>query len=75
MCVKSVYIVQHVRDNKEDTSKIVGIYSDRLEADSAVRRMLNKPGFKDNPRGFYIDEYELNEDNWTEGFGIINSLF
>ena len=27
---------------------------------------------EDEESGFYIDEYRIGEDHWTEGFGIVS---
>lgn len=66
----SVFLVQHMRDEIAETSKVIGIYSSIEKARSGIDRLMSKPGFKDNPKGFYIDEYTIDEDNWTSGFGI-----
>jgi hypothetical protein len=29
---------------------------------------LPLPGFRDYPEGFHIDEYQLDQDQWREGF-------
>lgn len=65
-----VYIVQHVHefeDSHEDY-KFIGVYSTRQKAEEAVSRLRTKDGFRNIPEGFEIDEYELDEDHWTEGY-------
>ncbi|WP_421924584.1 DUF7336 domain-containing protein [Paenibacillus luteus] len=37
-------------------------------AESVVERYKTLPGFRDNLDTFYIDEYEIDKDNWKEGF-------
>jgi hypothetical protein len=77
----SVFVLQHCRTDESgyDNLKMIGAYSSRSEAERAVERLRGMPGFKDSPKivdplkdeessGFYIDEYALNEDHWTEGF-------
>jgi hypothetical protein len=67
----TVYLLSHVRADDEDQDmKVCGIYSSNQEARSAIRRLAVEPGFKDHQNGFYISEYEINKDHWTEGFGI-----
>lgn len=79
----SVFVVQHlhVHTNGEECVKMIGVYETRRAAEDAVERLVAKPGFRDYPQiieplrdaeesGFYIDEYEIGEDHWTEGFGI-----
>ena len=65
-----VYVVQHVHEFENDTEdvKLIGVYSSRENAESAVNRLSQVDGFKDTPDGFDIDEYEVDQDNWTEGF-------
>ena len=76
-----VFIVQHLHTINEDEEdiKIIGIYSSREKAFAAITRLKTKSGFKDFHRlidpslddqsdGFYIDKYELDKDDWSEGF-------
>lgn len=65
----SVFLLQHNYEveNLEET-KIIGIYSTREKAEVIIRKYQGLPGFKLYPDGFYIDEYNIDEDNWTEGF-------
>jgi homoserine kinase type II len=71
MSAKSVYVVQHVarEDEADEDVKLVGVYSSRAEARAAVARLRGQPGFCDAPNGFHIDEYQLDKDHWSEGFG------
>ncbi|EHQ89567.1 DUF7336 domain-containing protein [Desulfosporosinus youngiae] len=65
----AVFLLQHYYEveNLEET-KIIGIYSTKEKAEVIIRKYQELPGFKLYPGGFYIDEYNLDEDNWTEGF-------
>jgi len=65
-----VYVVQHVREDSDgyDDIKFIGVYSTRQEADKAVARLKQVPGFTETPQGFYVDQYEVDKDHWTEGF-------
>lgn len=67
----SAYLLQHVREGEsgEDDVKMIGVYSTRQRALEAIQRLSLKPGFRDFPDGFYIDEYPLDEDHWEDGFG------
>jgi hypothetical protein len=64
-----VYILQHVHkiDDMEDV-KLIGIYSTKKKAEDAKKRSKKMPGFKQNLKGFSIDEYVIDEDQWAEGF-------
>ena len=79
--MNSVFLVQHLHtlpDGNENV-KTIGVYSSRTEALAAIDRLRRRPGFSASPRlvdpvsddfadGFYVDEYELDRDNWPEGF-------
>lgn len=62
------FLLQHVRDEQEETSKVIGIYSTLGYAEEAKRRLSIQNGFKDYAEGFSIDEYVINKDHWSEGF-------
>ena len=70
--MKSVFVLHHVRADDEygDDAKLIGVYRARKTADAAIARLSNQPGFRDHPAGFSVDEYPLDKDHWTEGFGI-----
>ncbi|WP_271066845.1 hypothetical protein [Caulobacter sp. NIBR1757] len=47
---------------------MIGVYASRDKALLAQARSTDLPGFRDWPDGFLIEEYELDQDHWTEGF-------
>lgn len=66
----SVFVLQHVHsleDGVEDV-KFIGVYSTREKADAAVARLGRQPGFSETPEGFHVDEYRVDQDQWTEGY-------
>lgn len=63
-----VYLVWH---EHEDDGKLIGVFSNREIAERAVAAFLEKPGFKDFPEGFTIDEYQVDKPYWEEGFVTI----
>ena len=67
-----VYLLNHVRDLDDEVSEVkcIGIYSSEDSARAAVARLTKQPGFRDYPDGFEIDSYELDEDQWSEGFVV-----
>lgn len=71
----SVYLLQHVaREGSDDEDvKVLGIYSNERKAKRAIVRFVKLPGFKRYPKGFYVDRYQLDESNWTEGFLTMRS--
>lgn len=79
--MKSVFLLQHLhviaKDNK--CTKVIGIYANKEDALSAIERLTSEPGFSDCPKlidplegdegsGFYIDEYDIGKDYWSEGY-------
>lgn len=77
----SVFLVQHLHilPDDEEEVKIIGIYGSEEKAIEAIDRVKVQPGFCDFPEiidllegdeenGFCIEEYELDKDDWTEGF-------
>lgn len=68
--MSEVFILWHTHklpDGDED-EKLIGIYSTRKNAEAAIRRVADQQGFVDQPEGFEICPYELDLDNWTEGY-------
>ena len=67
--MESVFILWHVRgfDGEED-SKLIGVYRTHTDAEAAIGRLSDKPGFRDWPSGFQIHEYVVGRDGWTEGY-------
>lgn len=65
-----VFVVQHVHllVHGEEDAKMIGVYSTRESAESAVSRLKKQPGFCDTPEGFCIDFYETDKDHWAEGY-------
>ncbi|WP_441964432.1 DUF7336 domain-containing protein [Paenibacillus sp. TAF43_2] len=47
---------------------LIGVYSSLEKAESVVERYKALPGFRDYVDNFYINEHEVDKDNWTEGF-------
>ncbi len=68
--MNSVHILWHVRKDDEygDDAKLIGVYGTHADAEAAIERLADKPGFKDYREGFQVLEYQLNKDHWTEGF-------
>ncbi|MGP5687138.1 DUF7336 domain-containing protein [Psychrobacter glacincola] len=68
--MKSVYLLEHTVKDLEDSTKMLGIYSTQEEAEKAIKFLSDKPGFKDSPDDFLIDEYEVDKISWSEGFDL-----
>lgn len=74
--MKSVFVVQHAHelDDGSDEVKFIGVYSTRAKAESVVERLTREPGFSDAADGFHIDEYELDQDHWVEGYVTVGGV-
>jgi hypothetical protein len=79
--VTKVVLLQHSHTlpSGEKDVKIIGLYESRTAAIAAVGRLVQNNGFREHPEivnplvdditdGFFIDEYEINKDHWTEGY-------
>ncbi len=67
--MQHVFVVQHEYELADhDEVKFIGVYATREDAERAVERIKQQPGFRDFPDGFCIDDYEVGKDHWTEGF-------
>lgn len=72
--MKSVWLLHHVHefeDGHEDV-KLIGVFTTRKEAEAAQRRVADQPGFRDLPDGFSIDEAEVGQIGWLEGYVTVN---
>ena len=68
-----VYLLQHVHlleDGAEDV-KVIGVYSSREKANATITRLSQAPGFREATDGFHIDEYQLDKDQWVEGYSTL----
>jgi len=71
--MKIAYVLQHSyevgQDGAFDEVKFIGVYSSRQKAEQVIQRYIVLPGFRDYPIDcFHISEYEIDKDQWTEGF-------
>ncbi len=69
--MKSVFILQHsykLSISGEEETKLIGAYSSKEKAEKAIERLSKQPGFRDLQEYFSIDEYEIDQDHWAEGF-------
>jgi hypothetical protein len=67
---KSVYLLwhSHTFPDGETDNKLLGVYSSREGAMDRQRAAATSPGFSDEPEGFAVSEYQLDDDHWTEGY-------
>jgi hypothetical protein len=66
----TVFLLWHVNElpGGEEASKLIGVYSSQQAAEAARERTVQLPGFRDSPDGFAVDSYEVDRDQWREGF-------
>ena len=72
---KSAYLLYHVHELSpgEEDSKLIGVYSNRKNAEEAQARSSKLPGFRKYPEGFIIDRHIINQDSWTSGFVTVKN--
>jgi len=75
--MEQIFILQHSYQLESgcDETKFIGAYSSEDEAKSAIERLKLQPGFRDRPNDFYIEQYALNKDHWTEGYSTMTNIF
>ena len=72
-----VYVLWHVHTLEDDycehdDEKLIGIYSTKEKAETAIEGHKDLEGFRDCPSEcFEIDEYEVDQTGWTEGFTTV----
>jgi hypothetical protein len=75
--MKSVFILWHIDEleDQDDDYKLIGVYATREDAERAINRTKDKPGFCDQPDGFVIDEYEIGMDHWQDGYFTVIPIY
>jgi hypothetical protein len=66
-----VYMLEHSEPETETSyghEFIIGIYSTRANAEAAIERKRDQPGFRTHMDGFVIHEKPLDIDLWSEGY-------
>lgn len=65
-----VYVLHHSYElDDEDEVKLIGVFSSKSKAKSAISFLQDKEGFKEHPVDcFIIDKYKIDGINWAEGF-------
>jgi hypothetical protein len=65
-----VFLLWHTHEfsDGEEHSKLIGVYATAEDAEAARLRALPRPGFRDLPEGFLVEEYVIGQDHWTEGY-------
>jgi hypothetical protein len=58
----------HTFQSEEISDKLIGVFRTDADAQAAIQRLSDKPGFCDEPMGFSIVDYPLNVEHWVEGY-------
>jgi hypothetical protein len=66
--MRSIFLLSHAIEEREDSLKIIGMFSTREMALAAKQAAIKLEGFKEYPEGFFIDKYTLDKSGWTSGF-------
>src|SRR5687768_12955798 len=67
--MSSIYGLFHTTTTAfADEDRTIGVFANASEANQVLDRLRSKPGFRDAPAGFGVDEYKLDHDHWPEGF-------
>lgn len=68
--VTYAYVLQHLREmpDGEESVKMLGVFSTERGGRAAIKLYRKLPGFKKHPDGFYLDQYSMDEMQWTSGF-------
>lgn len=70
--MKNVYLLWHTHIDEDlqggEDTKLIGVYSSEEKATGVVEYYKTKPGFNGQPENFEIVRYDLDKDEWTEGF-------
>ncbi len=66
----SLFVLWHSHElgAGETDDKLLGVYSNKAQAEAAKGRRLQNRGFRETPEGFHISEYKLDQDEWSGGF-------
>jgi hypothetical protein len=70
---RSVWLLWHGDDIEDDTpdAKLLGVYSTETRARDRIERSRQVAGFMDYPDAFVVARYDVDKDEWTEGFVTI----
>jgi len=69
--METAYVLHHVRAGDEncEAARLIGVYSSPTRAEAAAKRLRQVSGFRDDPDGFVVAPYPIDEDHWQQGFG------
>lgn len=63
----TVYLLWHQYEDDEE-GKLLGVYSTMARAEARRESAKSVKGFRRYPDNFIVDGYEVDKDEWVEGF-------
>jgi hypothetical protein len=67
--MRTVFVLQHsYEDGEHEETKFIGVYATVADAEAAIARVRDLPGFRNHRDAFTINAYEVGQDHWQEGF-------
>lgn len=68
-----VWLLWHGDDIYDETpeAKLLGVYSSEQSARERIARCADIPGFGDHPEAFEIARYDIDQDEWAEGYVVM----
>ncbi|MEU9886410.1 hypothetical protein [Sphaerisporangium sp. NPDC051011] len=60
-------------EEEGDDVKLLGVYSTPEKAEQRIASARLLPGFKDEPDCFWYADYQVDEDQWREGYTTVDS--
>jgi hypothetical protein len=54
--------------NGDEDERLLGVYSSERAANERIEQARKLPGFQNARDGFHVDAYEVDRDEWPEGF-------
>jgi hypothetical protein len=74
--MKNVYVLHHSYELEDcEETKLIGVYSSKESAKQAITRLKTQSGFCDHPNNFSIDRYQIDQDNWEDGFTTMVTVY
>lgn len=73
--MNTVFVLHHSYELEgSEETKLIGTYSSAEHAHAAIHRLKDKNGFRNYPDNFEITEYQIDQDNWTDGFATMTFI-
>lgn len=65
-----IYVLSHLRPlpDGEEEERQIGVYSSKERAELREACLQDQPIFREAPDEFYVVQFEIGEDCWTDGY-------